>query len=82
MAPLAFSDDELDLLRALALPLSLKQRPAFMQMVAEILGDRRGVGQVHQAGREAQRRFFDPPTRYETNKGGRERLLVRPVLSR
>jgi hypothetical protein len=81
MAPLALSDEEIDLLRALALPLGLKQRPAFMEMVSEILGDRRGIGQVHQAAREAQRKLFNPPTLSEISKGGRERLLMKTPVS-
>ena len=64
--PLAFTDEEKNLLLSLAQPIDQKQRSAFLAAVAaelEANGPAGGVriGSVHRVGRVVQRRFFDPP---------------------
>jgi hypothetical protein len=62
--PLAFTDEELDLLHELARPISQSRRSEFLAAVAAELqtnGHAGGVGLVHQTGRVIQRRFWHPP---------------------
>jgi hypothetical protein len=62
--PLHLSDEEMDLLLALAAPIDQQLRPQFLQEVAaelEASGQTGGPGAVHRVARTVQRRFFDPP---------------------
>jgi hypothetical protein len=65
MEPVSFSDEELEILRALSAPLDHRSRDAFLLAVAEALGDARGQGAVHRVARQVQRQFFTPPLRSE-----------------
>jgi hypothetical protein len=85
-APLAFSNDELNILNGLAAPLQAADRGPFMRAVAEALHGTRGEGAVHQAARHVQRQFFTPPQLSDIQKGGRQRLSLtdagRPTAAR
>ena len=64
--PLHLSDEEKDLLLALAAPIDQRLRPEFLAAVAAELeangqADAVGIGSVHRVARTVQRRFFDPP---------------------
>ena len=64
--PLHLSDEEMDLLLALAAPIDQRQRPEFLAAVAAELeangpAGAVGIGSVHRVARTVQRRFFDPP---------------------
>jgi hypothetical protein len=64
--PLRLSDEEKNLLLALAQPIDQQQRPQFLQEVAQELEAQRqagavGVGSVHRTARVVQRRYFTPP---------------------
>jgi hypothetical protein len=64
MTPIAFSTEELDVLINLSGPIAPAARPAFLDAVAsavEAKGPSRGVGIVHQVGRQIQRDFWTPP---------------------
>jgi hypothetical protein len=68
--PLAFTDEELDLLHELARPIAQGRRSEFLSAVAAELEsnghrDGVGVGLVHQIGRTLQRRFWEPPQETE-----------------
>ena len=63
---LQLSDDEMQLLRDLALPLEQSKRGPFLQAVAGALETSRqrgtlGNGEIHRVARQAQREFFTPP---------------------
>jgi hypothetical protein len=63
---LQLSDDEMQLLRDLSLPLEQSKRGPFLQAVAVALEASRqrgtlGNGEIHRVARLAQRDFFDPP---------------------
>jgi hypothetical protein len=64
--PLHLSDEEMDLLLALAAPIDQRLRPEFLAAVAAELeangqAGAVGIGSVHRVARTVQRRFFDPP---------------------
>jgi hypothetical protein len=64
--PIAFTDEEMDLLLALAAPIDERQRPEFLAAIAAELeangqAGAVGIGSVHRVARTVQRRFFDPP---------------------
>jgi hypothetical protein len=64
--PLHLSDEEMDLLLALAAPIDQRQRPEFLAAVAAELeangqAGAVGIGSVQRVARTVQRRFFDPP---------------------
>jgi len=64
--PLHFSDEEKDLLLALAQPIDQRLRTEFLTAVAAELeangpAGAVGIGSVHRVARTVQRRFFDPP---------------------
>ena len=64
--PLHLSDEEKDLLLALAAPIDQRLRPEFLAAVAAELEANGqayavGIGSVHRVARTVQRRFFDPP---------------------
>ena len=64
--PLSLSDEEKDLLLALAQPIDQRQRTEFLAAVAaELEADGQSgaveIGSVHRVARTVQRRFFDPP---------------------
>jgi hypothetical protein len=66
--PLHFSNEEKDLLLALAQPIDQRLRTEFLTAVAAELeaaatqtGVGPGPGAVHRVARTVQRRFFDPP---------------------
>jgi hypothetical protein len=66
--PLAFSDEEKDLLLTLAAPIDQRQREQFLVEVAAELeaasaqtGVGPGLGVLHRVGRVVQRKYFDPP---------------------
>ena len=66
--PLAFSDEEKDLLLTLAAPIDQRQREQFLVEVAAELeaasaqtGVGPGHGVLHRVGRVVQRKYFDPP---------------------
>jgi hypothetical protein len=64
--PLHLSDEEMDLLLALAQPIDQRLRPELLAAVAaELEADGQagavGIGLVHRVARAVQRRFFDPP---------------------
>jgi len=66
--PLAFSDEEKDLLLTLAAPIDQRQREQFLVEVAAELeaasaqtGVGPGLGVLHRVGRVIQRKYFDPP---------------------
>ena len=63
--PLSLTTEEKDILLELA-PIDQKQRAAFLAAVAAELetsgpAGAVGIGSVHRAARNVQRRFFDPP---------------------
>jgi hypothetical protein len=60
-APLSFNGEEMAVLEALARPIDQGRRDAFLKAVASSLGEARGAGRVHQAARQIQREYFDPP---------------------
>jgi hypothetical protein len=67
--PIAFSDEEKDLLLSLAAPIDQRQRDQFLREVAAELeaasaqtGVGPGLGGVHRVGRVVQRRFWTPPS--------------------
>ena len=56
--PLHFSDEEMTLLLELARPIEPAQRSAFLDAVAEAIGEQAsGPGLVHQTARRVQRDF-------------------------
>jgi hypothetical protein len=64
--PLSLSDEEKDLLLALAQPIDQRLRSEFLAAVATELeangqAGAVGIGSVHRVARTVQRRFFDPP---------------------
>jgi hypothetical protein len=64
--PLSLTDEEKDLLLALAQPIDQRQRTEFLAAVAAELeaggpAGAVGIGSVHRVARTVQRRFFDPP---------------------
>jgi hypothetical protein len=64
--PLHLSDEEMDLLLALAAPIDQRLRTEFLTAVAAELeangqAGAVGIGSVHRVARAVQRRFFDPP---------------------
>ena len=66
--PIAFSDEEVTMLQALAAPIDQRYRHQFLTEVTTELeaaaaqtGVAPGPGVVHRVGRIVQRRFFDPP---------------------
>jgi hypothetical protein len=64
--PLHLSDEEMDLLLALAAPIDQRLRTEFLTAVAAELeangqAGTVGIGSVHRVARTVQRRFFDPP---------------------
>ena len=64
--PLHLSDEEMDLLLALAAPIDHRQRTEFLAAVAAELeangqAGAVGIGSVHRVARTVQRPFFDPP---------------------
>jgi hypothetical protein len=66
--PIAFSDEEKDLLLELARPINQSQRSEFLAAVAAELeaeagrtGVVHGPGVAHRVGRVIQRRFSEPP---------------------
>jgi hypothetical protein len=63
MPLIALSDAQLTAVFEAARPLAVRDRDAFLQVVAEALQGRReiGDGDVHRAVVTAQRRFYDPP---------------------
>ena len=74
--PLHFSDEEKDLLLALAAPIDQRLRPEFLAAVAaELEADGQagavGIGSVHRVARTVQRRFFDPPQMPNASKAAR-----------
>ena len=72
--PLHLSDEEMDLLLALAAPIDQQLRPQFLQEVAaelEASGQAGGPGAVHRVARKVQRRFFDPPQLPNASKAAR-----------
>jgi hypothetical protein len=60
---LKLSDEQLDQVFRAARPLRVRDRDAFLQMIADRLRDcpEPGDGQVFQVVREAQRALYDPP---------------------
>jgi hypothetical protein len=63
--PLPLSDEEMDLLLALAAPIDQRLRTEFLAAVAAELeangqAGAVGMGSVHRVGRAVQRRFFVP----------------------
>ena len=73
--PISLSDDQLDQVFRAARPLALRDREAFLQMVADALrGKILGDGEVYRAIRTAQRVFYEAPEfdarpRHRTNPG-------------
>ena len=66
--PLSLTDEEKNLLLALAQPLDQRQRDPFLREVTAELeaasaqtGVGPGLGVLHRVGRVIQRRYFDPP---------------------
>jgi hypothetical protein len=64
--PIAFSDEEKDLLLALAQPIDQRRRTEFLQAVAAQLetsgqAGAVGIGSVHRIAAQVQRRFWEPP---------------------
>jgi hypothetical protein len=61
--PLRLSDTQLDQVFRAARPLRIRDRSAFLQMIADRLRDRPspGDGELFRIVAEAQRAFFDPP---------------------
>jgi hypothetical protein len=66
--PLSLTDEEKNLLLALAQPLERRQRDQFLHEVAAELeaasaqtGVGPGLGVLHRVGRVVQRKYFDPP---------------------
>jgi hypothetical protein len=66
--PLHLSDEEMDLLLALAAPIDQRLRTEFLTAVAAELeaaaaqtGVGPGLGVLHWVGRVVQRKYFDPP---------------------
>jgi hypothetical protein len=79
MPPLAFSDEEMDVLTALASALPPSSRDGFLRLVANKLAgyppELRGPGLVHRLATEAQRGFLNVAVgaardRIETSGGG------------
>jgi hypothetical protein len=72
--PLALSDDEMTIIRDLAAPIPLAERPAFLQAVADALVARPaiGVGEIHRVGRAIQSSFV-ADLRHETTVAARPR---------
>jgi hypothetical protein len=73
--PLRLSDEQLDQVFRAARPLRLRDRDAFLRMIAARLRDcpEPGDGEVFRAVREAQKVFYDPPLLTET-RGGKHAL--------
>jgi hypothetical protein len=74
--PLHLSDEEMDLLLALAQPIDQRLRPEFLAAVAAELEAASaqtgvGIGSVHRVARTVQRRFFDPPQLPNAGKAAR-----------
>jgi hypothetical protein len=65
--PIAFSDEEKDLLLALAAPIDQRYRHQFLLEVTAAIeasgqaGVSPGPGGVHRVARTVQRKFWDPP---------------------
>jgi hypothetical protein len=74
--PLHLSDEEMDLLLALAAPIDQRLRTEFLTAVAAELeangqAGPAGPGAVHRIGRVVQRRFFDAPQLPNASKAAR-----------
>jgi hypothetical protein len=74
--PLHLSDEEMDLLLTLAVPIDQRQRHQFLHEVAaelEAAAAQTGIGPgvVHRVARTVQRRFFDPPQLPNASKQAR-----------
>ena len=76
--PLAFSDEEKDLLLTLAAPIDQRQREQFLVEVAAELeaasaqtGVGPGLGVLHRVGRVVQRKYWDPPQLPNASKAAR-----------
>ena len=76
--PLAFSDEEKDLLLTLAAPIDQRQREQFLVEVAAELeaasaqtGVGPGLGVLHRVGRVVQRKYWDPPQLPDASKAAR-----------
>jgi hypothetical protein len=63
VSPIRLTDAQLDQVFRAARPLAVRDRDAFLRMVADALRDYRepGDGQVFRAVLQAQKTFFDPP---------------------
>jgi hypothetical protein len=63
MPPVHFSDDEMEVVLALAAPIDRRHRGEFLAAVAEELATcpQPGPGVVHRAARAIQRRYLNPP---------------------
>ena len=61
MPPLSLNDDELDTLMALAAPLPIENRAAFIEAIAAELAGAEVPGAVHRVARRLQRKFFNQP---------------------
>jgi hypothetical protein len=76
--PLHLSDEEMDLLLALAAPIDQRLRTEFLTAVAAELeangqAGTVGIGSVHRVARTVQRRFFDPPQLPNASRAARPR---------
>jgi hypothetical protein len=85
--PLHLSDEEMDLLLALAAPIDHQQRAPFLAAVAAELeangqAGAVGIGSVHRVARTVQRRFFDPPQLPNASKVARLVQYVGSVFAR
>jgi hypothetical protein len=77
MPQLAFSDEEMDTLSAMASALPLSARDAFLRLVANKLSgyppEARGPGLVHRLAMEAQRGFLNIAVGRRGKNGARRR---------
>jgi hypothetical protein len=82
MAPLAFTDSQLDQIMRLTHPLQPHQRVAFLEKLATRLNGCRevGDGMIYRAARELQREYFSPPT-FARDEGGKYDRIVRRARS-
>jgi hypothetical protein len=78
MPPLHLSDEEMDLLLALAAPIDQRRRTEFLAAVAAELeaaaaqtGVGPGLGVLHRVGRVVQRKYWDPPQLPNASKAAR-----------
>ena len=74
--PLHLSDDEMNLLLALAAPIDQRLRQEFLAAVAAELeangpAGAVGIGSVHRVARTVQRRFWVPPQLPNASKAAR-----------